>query len=65
VFAVDRGEQFLLTTMDREPTYDEILQAAVAREGSKAAMTWVQRIVSETKFNQESLNTPPGGGKKE
>ena len=48
-----------LGTFDERPMYDELKKILESREGSIAAMNWVERAKREATFNAKSLEAPP------
>jgi len=47
-----------LGTFERRPLYDELKKILESREGSIAAMNWVERAKREATFNAKSLEAP-------
>jgi len=48
-----------LGTFAERPMYDELKKLLESREGSIAAMNWVERAKREATFNAKSLQSPP------
>jgi hypothetical protein len=48
-----------LGEFDERPLYDQLKKLLESREGSIAAMNWVERAKREATFNAKSLQAPP------
>jgi len=48
-----------LGQFEERPLYDELKKLLESREGSVAAMNWVERAKREATFNAQSLQAPP------
>ena len=57
--AVGKAEPECIKTFDEKPSYKELESLLMAREGSVAAMSIVDRVKREAMFNATSVQTPP------
>ena len=53
------GGNLCLAKLPEMPSYSVLEVLLSAREGSPAAMGWLDRLKSEAKFNSDSLQNPP------